>query len=91
MSYLVKEISPLTITKTNNVKYIRVRVENLQLFTCATICVDLLDENMYCVDNKHFELCGQEYLDWQNDSYIYDIISSKFGISILPQESTPSS
>ncbi len=80
-------IEPYTITNIKTVSSVKIRIENVQLFKSAVIIIDFYDSNGRMVDNKIIHLSGQEYLDWKDDSYIYDYLCDKFGIkAILPSQ-----
>jgi hypothetical protein len=82
------EIPSFTVSSVRTVKYVRIRVENLQLFTSAIIYVDLLDENMHHIENKRYDLTGEDYVNWNDDSYIYTYVSNKLGVTVpLPNSS----
>ena len=82
MDGLLTEFIPYTKTEVKNVKYFRVFVDELQLFSSANLRIDLLDENMRYVETKSMSLSGQEYADWKDDSYVINKVCTFLGVSL---------
>jgi hypothetical protein len=76
------EFIPYTKTEVKNVKYFRVFIDEVKLFSSATIRIDLFDENSNYVETKSMVISGQEYLGWQDDSYIITTVSNFLGVSL---------
>jgi hypothetical protein len=82
MNGSLTEFIPYTKTEVKNVKYFKVFIDELQLFSRANLRIDLLDENMGYVETKLMSLSGQEYEDWKDDSYIINKECTFLGVSL---------
>lgn len=82
MSNELKEINVLTYTKVTNVKYIRIFIDKVELFTSADIRVDLISDDNQYVETKYYKLENEDYKQWdfKDDSYILDYVKAKLCI-----------
>jgi hypothetical protein len=76
-------INATTITEVRTVKYFKIYVVGLDLFTSVTLSVTLYDENSNAVGNRSFVVEGAEYLAWNNDDqYLIDLVAQKLGFTL---------
>ncbi len=77
------EITLATITEVKTVKYFKVHVVGLNLFTSVTLAVTLYDAQGNGVGNRSYTLTGDEYLGWNNDDqYLVNLVAQKLGFTL---------
>ena len=68
------------VIKTSIVNNIKITVNNLVLFSSATIIVNLFSDNTL-IENQILPLSGTDYTDWgSNDQYIVDYVLNKLDL-----------
>jgi hypothetical protein len=78
-------IVPFNETVTQIVTRFNVYVEDVQLFTRATLKVFLYDANNSIVKIDFLEISGEDYTNWNtNDEYIIQYVANKLGFTITP-------
>jgi hypothetical protein len=76
------EIVPQAITEVKLFTYFVIHVDQLTLFECVSLRVDLLDANKGYIKTEYFKLCGQDYTDWgNNDEYIVNKVAQLLGVT----------
>lgn len=76
------EIVPAQVTQVNNINYIKVSVDRIELFKSARLSVQLMNDNKVTVDVKQFDLKGTDYTNWSNDDqYIINYVLNKMGFT----------
>lgn len=76
MNIVEVEIYP-NLKKTFNICKAKIRILSLVLFTSASIEVQLFDENDRVVDSRNFFIKDDEYIKWNDDNYLIDLIKTK--------------
>jgi hypothetical protein len=67
--------------KTNIINNIKISVNRLLLFKSVSIYVNLLENNKL-IENKYYELTGDEYTAWGNDdNYIINYVLDKLDMT----------
>ena len=61
---------------------ISIQVLSLQLNLNAIIKVELYDDTNKILDTVQFVLSGDEYKQWQDDSYLINYVCNKYGYLI---------
>ena len=56
---------------------------NDNLLNAATFYYALLSESMVNLSQGNLTMSGQDYLDWQTNSYAYDWIASQLNVTIV--------
>ena len=80
-------IQPSEQTVTNVITSFVVNVTDIQLFTSATLIVDLYNAEPRLINKVNLALVGEDYNNWaNNDQYIIDYVASKLGFVIAPVE-----
>ena len=77
-------IQPFDEVTTKVITSFRTKVQNVDLFTSATILVELLDSNNMIKDVKMITISGDDYTNWSNnDQYIINYVANYFGFTII--------
>lgn len=80
----VINVEPLVIEKIGNITFSIVKAEiavtQVELFEKARIMTSLKDENDVIRAVYEFEISDEEYNQWNNDTYIVELVKSKIGL-----------
>jgi hypothetical protein len=80
-------IEPSAQTVTNLITSFVVNVTDIQLFTSATLIVDLYNSDPRLINKVNLSLAGEDYQNWaNNDQYIIDYVATKLGFVMAPVE-----
>ena len=80
-------IQPSTQTVTNLITSFVVNVSNIELFTSASLMVDLYNAEPRLINKVSLSLAGEDYENWaNNDQYIIDYVATKLGFVMAPVE-----
>jgi hypothetical protein len=74
------QIQPKEITL--NIKSIRVEVPYLLLNVMAMVRVQCFDENNNLLITHNFELVGDDYQLWKDDTDLIDYVCDKYGFDL---------
>ena len=78
-------IEPSAQTVTNLITSFVVNVTDIQLFSSATLIVDLYNAEPRLINKTSLPLVGVDYGNWaNNDQYIIDYVATKLGFVIAP-------
>jgi hypothetical protein len=80
----IAQLTPVEIVTTNTVSGIRIRILRIEIFTSATLMVEVLNQTGNTIKHEMFELSGDDYKNWSNDdNYLYDFVANKLGYNII--------
>jgi hypothetical protein len=80
-------IEPSVITEVKTITSFKLSTQDLQLFSCVTFRVELLNSSSGLVDLKYVMIDGDDYKNWNNDdNYIINKVAEKLGLIIRPSE-----
>lgn len=83
-------IEPSVITEVKTITNFKLSTQDLQLFTCVTFRVELLNSGGGLVDLKYVVVDGDDYKNWNNDdNYIINKVAEKLGLIVKPPEPAP--
>ena len=80
----IVQLTPVEIVTTNTVSGIKINIIRMEIFTSATLMVEILNQSGNIIRNEIIELNGDDYNNWSNDdNYLYDFVSNKLGYNII--------
>ena len=80
----ILQLTPVEIVTTNTVSGIKINIIRMEIFTSATLMVEILNQTGNIIRNEIIELNGDDYNNWSNDdNYLYDFVSNKLGYNII--------
>ena len=80
----IAQLTPVEIVTTNTVSGIKIRILRIEIFSSATLMVEILNQSGNAIKHEMIEVGGDDYKNWSNDdNYLYDFVANKLGYNII--------